>query len=204
MAALKQRQGAQRQGANSSIAAIVTHPLRSRCWTVLAERVASPNELKDILAASLGDVSYHVGVLKKLGVVELVRTEPRRGAVEHFYRAIERPTIEETEYAVMSRQEREDFDLLTAQLAFADVSSSFEQGTFCRRTNHALIRVPTEVDEEGFEELHQASKEFLEKVYDIQAASAERMSNETDAESIPVTALAMSFEKPARPEATGT
>jgi hypothetical protein len=196
MAALKQRQGAQRQGANSSIAAIVTHPLRSRCWTVLAERVASPNELKDILAASLGDVSYHVGVLKKLGVIELVRTEPRRGAVEHYYRAIQRPSIEEDEYAAMSMEDREGFDRRIAQLAFADVSTAFEQGTFCERANHAMIRVPTEVDDAGFEELHQASKAFLEKVYDIQAASAQRTSEDPEAASIPVTALAIFFEMP--------
>ena len=35
----------------------------------------------------LRSVAYHVRVLKKLGCIELVETLPRRGAVEHVYRA---------------------------------------------------------------------------------------------------------------------
>lgn len=34
---------------------------------------------------TLGMASYHVRELLKAGLVELVRTEPRRGAVAHFY-----------------------------------------------------------------------------------------------------------------------
>jgi predicted transcriptional regulator len=44
-----------------------------------------------VIAAELGldlrGVAYHVRVLKKLGCIELVGTQPRRGAVEHVYRA---------------------------------------------------------------------------------------------------------------------
>ncbi len=35
----------------------------------------------------LGNVSYHVRALLDDGLVELVRTEQRRGALAHFYRA---------------------------------------------------------------------------------------------------------------------
>jgi hypothetical protein len=194
MAALKQS-----RGSTSSIAAIVNHPLRARCWIVLVERVASPNELKDLLGATIGDVSYHVDVLKKLGVIELVKTEPRRGAVEHFYRAIERPTVSDDDYASMSLEDRTEFDRNICRLAFADVTASFDAGTFCRRVDHAAIRVPTVVDEEGWKELNTAYTEMLERIFDIQAASAERMSHDPEATSIPLTALAMFFEMPERP-----
>jgi hypothetical protein len=36
-------------------------------------------------------VSYHVRILARLGLIELVRTTPRRGAVEHHYRSLPRP-----------------------------------------------------------------------------------------------------------------
>jgi DNA-binding transcriptional ArsR family regulator len=34
---------------------------------------------------ALGVISYHVRMLLGYGVIKLVRTEPRRGAVEHYY-----------------------------------------------------------------------------------------------------------------------
>jgi hypothetical protein len=67
------------------------HPLRLRILEhlLLGEpgAVASPNELSKELDAPLGNVSYHVGKLHEQGLLELVKTEPRRGAVEHFYGA---------------------------------------------------------------------------------------------------------------------
>lgn len=55
----------------------------------------SPNQLANLIDIPLGNISYHVGMLAGTRgksrfadspVLELVRTEPRRGAVEHFYR----------------------------------------------------------------------------------------------------------------------
>lgn len=53
----------------------------------------SPNLLARDLGEPLGNVSYHMSVLaghkkskfRSDPLVKLVRTEPRRGAVEHFY-----------------------------------------------------------------------------------------------------------------------
>jgi DNA-binding transcriptional ArsR family regulator len=45
------------------------------------------------LGAPLGVVSYHVRRLEALGLVKLVRREPRRGAVEHYYRTTGWPRI---------------------------------------------------------------------------------------------------------------
>lgn len=65
----------------------VAHPLRARILAGLAGEARSPNELAAEFDEPLGNVSYHVVVLRDLGMVELVDTAPRRGAVEHFYRA---------------------------------------------------------------------------------------------------------------------
>lgn len=45
----------------------------------------SPSGLSTGLEEPLGNVSYHMRFLADRGLVRLVRTEPRRGAVEHFY-----------------------------------------------------------------------------------------------------------------------
>lgn len=52
---------------------------------VHAHGVASPSEIAERLVEPLGNVSYHVKVLCRAGLLELAREAPVRGAVEHFY-----------------------------------------------------------------------------------------------------------------------
>jgi DNA-binding transcriptional ArsR family regulator len=68
----------------------LTHPLRVKALKVLTQRTASPSELSYELEEPLGNVSYHVKTLLEYDCVKLVKTEPRRGAVEHYYRATPR------------------------------------------------------------------------------------------------------------------
>lgn len=64
----------------------LAHELRVEMLAVLDEREASPRELAKLLDESLSQVSYHTKVLMDYGIIELTRSEPRRGAIEHFYR----------------------------------------------------------------------------------------------------------------------
>lgn len=65
----------------------MSHPLRFRIQAVLIERPqASPNELSKLLEEPLTNVSYHVRQMHEHNLLELVDTEPRRGALEHYYR----------------------------------------------------------------------------------------------------------------------
>src|SRR3954469_4187972 len=83
------------------IAKALAHPLRARILQRLGERVASPAELAVELDASLGVVSYHVRMLHDYAGVELVRTEPRRGALQHFYRATARPNLDAEQWRTL-------------------------------------------------------------------------------------------------------
>lgn len=74
---------------------VLAHPTRVRILRRMDELVRrhgrgkalrSPSELADELHEPLGNVSYHVRFLVEGGVLELAKTEPRRGAVEHYYR----------------------------------------------------------------------------------------------------------------------
>jgi DNA-binding transcriptional ArsR family regulator len=62
-------------------------PQRRRILRALhdAGEARSPNELSKAFEISVGHVSYHVKVLKECGALALTDTQPRRGAVEHFY-----------------------------------------------------------------------------------------------------------------------
>lgn len=85
-------------GGDSQAAKALAHPLRAQILAELVEE-ASPKTLARRLKQPLGSVSYHVGVLQNLGCVELTRTRPVRGALEHFYRARVRVRIELEEIA---------------------------------------------------------------------------------------------------------
>ena len=65
----------------------VAHPLRVEILEALVSKgEMSPTEIAAELQSKPGNVSYHVNVLRECEVIELVRTEPRRGALEHYYR----------------------------------------------------------------------------------------------------------------------
>src|SRR5258707_12612961 len=91
----------------TTLAAIVAHPTRVRCFSILAERIASPVEIAQEIGKDVGHVGYHVRKLQELNLIELVDERPVRGAVEHFYRAIARPIFDENEFAALSMEERE-------------------------------------------------------------------------------------------------
>jgi DNA-binding transcriptional ArsR family regulator len=65
----------------------VGHPLRRQMLAILATGEASAKEIAQQMGMALPNVSYHVAVLRDLGLLELVRETPRRGAIERHYRA---------------------------------------------------------------------------------------------------------------------
>jgi hypothetical protein len=69
-----------------------THPLRVSILEVLnldGGRTLSPKDLSHELQAPLSTVNYDVTELAKAGLVEIVGEQQVRGAVEHFYRAVD-------------------------------------------------------------------------------------------------------------------
>lgn len=69
------------------LAKALSNDVRARALELLAEGAKSPKQIAAEMKLDLRSVAYHVRVLKKLGCIELVETLPRRGAVEHVYRA---------------------------------------------------------------------------------------------------------------------
>jgi DNA-binding transcriptional ArsR family regulator len=64
----------------------LSHPVRLRAVLALDRDTSSPTVLASQLGVPLGTMSYHVRCLAALGLLELVSSRPRRGALEHLYR----------------------------------------------------------------------------------------------------------------------
>jgi DNA-binding transcriptional ArsR family regulator len=84
-----------------AMAKVLAHPLRQDILIVLNERVASPREISDKLGEPLANVAYHVRTLRDNDLIELAKTEQRRGAVEHYYRALQRPFLSDSDWEGM-------------------------------------------------------------------------------------------------------
>lgn len=68
---------------------LLRHPLRRELLRLYVKESGSlsPKQLSDFTKKHLSLVSFHVRELAKHGAVELIETRPRRGSVEHFYKA---------------------------------------------------------------------------------------------------------------------
>src|ERR1700744_4767897 len=193
MAALKKV-----RGPSKSTAAILSHTLRGQCWYALTERTMSPKELADELKAPLSDVSHHVRVLRELNAIELVRTEPVRGAVAHYYRSVERPQISSAGIETMTEEEILNDATQIVQMGFADLGHSLDTGKLAERAHPAAMRYHMDLDEEGLAKVAGLFEGLMEALYEAQAESDERRGPDTP--SIKSTALAFFFESPQREE----
>lgn len=164
------------------IAKAVSHPLRRDVLDLIIERgEASPNEAAAALGASLGTVSYHVQILRELGCVELVRTEPRRGALEHFYRASIEAFVDDTQWGKLPLAVRRQLAGQTTGELMQEMGAAARAGGFDRQGVH-VDRMPLRLDETGWTELSDLLVTTLERAAEIQRRSDERHADQEDVE----------------------
>ena len=120
---------------------------------ILNERVASPNEIAEEIEERLPNVSYHVRALLDLGCIELVDTAQRRGAVEHYYRAVVRPFFSDRDWKRLPRLGRQAISDSILQILWDDLSEAIKAGTFEGRPDRHLTHSRLVLDEEGWREL---------------------------------------------------
>lgn len=176
------------------VAFVIQHPIRIDALSVLNERVASPSEIAKLCDADLNKVGNHVRALADAGCIEEVKTEIKRGAVEHFYRASLRPHIGDAEWALLSEPARLEISGLVFQAIIAEGLGALRAGTFDARVDRHLSWSMLTLDDEGWSELTTEQAESLERIEAIQARSYERMVHSKE-EGTDVIAAAMSFER---------
>src|SRR5215467_14634391 len=148
------------------IAKALAHPLRARILQRLGERVASPGDLAVELGAPLGVVSYHVRMLRDYECVELVRTEPRRGALQHFYRATARPQLDESQWRTLPSGLRRELSGETIKDLMDDLGQAADAGML-DDPEVVVTRTPLELDERGWRKLNKLLARTLEQALTI-------------------------------------
>jgi len=182
-----------KSGVDQKLVKALAHPLRVEILAILNERMASPNELSKELEEGLSQVSYHVKVLKDFECIEMVKTEPRRGAVEHYYRATERAFLTDRDWQTLPDSVKPGVSSSALKVILADVVGALEGGTFDARDDRHISWTPGVVDEQGWEESAELVAETLDRLIAIHSASAKRLAKSGEA-GIPATAVLMNYE----------
>ena len=153
----------------------LAHPLRVRILSILETRdMASPNEMAAELDVSLGVMSYHVRRLHALGFLELVKRTPRRGAIEHHYRAKARPRVSDDVWAETPGIVKRAMVGATLQQITGHVNAAAAGGGFERPEAH-LSRTVLMLDDEGWAQLAAEMVRWVDVVERIEAESQERI-----------------------------
>ena len=169
--------------------------MRARILVILNERVASPNEIAELIDERLPNVSYHVRALLDLGCIELVDTAQRRGAIEHYYKAIVRPFFTDSDWKRIPRSGRQAISDTALQVIWEDVSQAVKAGTFDARPDRYLTHSPMVLDEEGWSELHRVMSEAFSEVEKIESQSARRLKRSKEP-GVSTKVVLMQFESP--------
>ena len=151
----------------------ISHPIRHRVLVLLNERIASPNEIANEIGESLGRVSYHVRQLAEVGAIELVRTEPRRGAVEHFYRAAARAWFSDRDWARLPKTTRRGIAGQNLERIGADVLAAARSEGFDHDQTHISYTL-LDLDEAGMTAMSELLSETLDRALAIHEEAAGR------------------------------
>jgi len=158
---------------------IISHPIRIEVLRVLQDRPASPKELAAALGESINNVSYHFKYLHLEGCIEIVATESRRGAIEHYY---------------CGKESAADSGVSVRNLV-GEAVRALNAGSFDSRADNAVSWTAMRLDEEGWRELRERQAAWVREMEEIKAKAAERLSEDGSTASQVVVGV-MCFETP--------
>jgi DNA-binding transcriptional ArsR family regulator len=184
----------QEESLNQKLIKALAHPLRVRILAFMNDRPWSPRELEQELGEGLSQVSYHVKVLRDFELISLTKTEPRRGAVEHFYRATERAFIPGGMAKHIPKSGRRIMYSDVMEEIDKDVAASLKSGRFDERDDYHVSWTTADLDGKGREDAEKLCDEFVERYLNLDVESAKRRAeSDGEPEHIPTSAALLMF-----------
>jgi DNA-binding transcriptional ArsR family regulator len=191
----KRSRAKSKRGVNQDLVKSLAHELRAEILAILNERMASPNELAKELDEGLSQVSYHVKVLKDYKVITLVKTEPRRGAVEHYYRATSRAFLTDRDWHELPDSVRVGMSADLFQAIVDDAVAAMEGETFDDREDRHLSWTPMMLDEKAWTELQSLLGTTLKQAMKLNTEAAKRLAKSKE-EGISASVAMLAYEVP--------
>ena len=152
------------------------HVLRQHILLAAVAGEVSPSGLSKTLDEGLSQVSYHVKVLRDDcdGIIEETRTEPRRGAVEHYYRASAKTLFPAKTWRQLKKGLRAVVGAGQASDLFNDLAEALKAGKLQGAHDH-ITRTPLVLDAEGERNVKAIAERATKEVEAEQRAAAKRL-----------------------------
>jgi len=169
----------------------VGHRIRINALTIFNERVASPNEVSKEIREDLNQVIHHVKGLLEAGCIELVKTEPRGGAVEHFYRAVRRPELSDEEWEVLPDEDKRAIATAGLRNLFGEGLASVHVGKMSTDPDMRVWWKAANLDAQGRKEAAEEQAETIKRQLQIEVQSNKRMAEAGEDHVAPSTVIAV-------------
>lgn len=176
---------------------LLQNPGQYAALAVLIERPASKSDVAKELGVPVKKSDYDVRQLEKMGFVEAIGTEKRRGIPATIYRAVLRPVFSSEEWERLSQDERERYVLWAQQLVLRDIAVAWRARTFQARAESHASRSPLRVDELGWTKINKGLDDLLALTREAEVESVGRAREAGDESKLINMRVAMfSFEMP--------
>jgi DNA-binding transcriptional ArsR family regulator len=142
--------------------------------SILLEREASPKELAAEFGIPLANVAYHIQVLRKLKLIRLVKKTPRRGAVEHHYKADKGAYINDSVWGETPGVVKETMVASALREVGRDVADAAAMGGFDAEDMH-FSRSRLVLDQKAWDELSGLLERALDRGHELEQEAAERL-----------------------------
>lgn len=179
------------------------HPLRRRILAALDGRVASPSELAVEFDEQIGNISYHFKTLERLGLIELVETAPRRGAIEHLYRAACVTYVPGEVLAAMPEPVRQLIIHTWFRKRQEEILAAIEAGGFDGEEKQAL-RARLTLDEKALRRLGRKLEDVHQYALRLQAESEARLATGGEPKSATVVLMLFGAADPPKEDGKGS
>ena len=156
------------------MAEALSDPLRTQIYFSVAERPgATIAQIANRVDEAERRVRHQIERLVELGLLEVDSETRRRNTRERHYRVLVTPTVEH--YGDWGEDGRRKVSLsMVRQLVF-DLSRASRDARFGTLEGHTAIRIPGEVDPEGWDALAQVMRRALEEAEEVMFDSAARL-----------------------------
>jgi DNA-binding transcriptional ArsR family regulator len=173
----------------------LAHPLRVSILSALEHRIASPSQLAEELDVPLPNLSYHIRMLVQLDLLKLVKTRPRRGAIEHYYQAKGRVVVSDKAWGQVPALVKEAMVSAALKQAGEFVEAGAARHGF-EDTHAHLSRQALQLDAKAWQELSKRVSALHEYAVELQRESEKRRAESDHYDEVDAGLVMMLFRAP--------
>lgn len=173
----------------------LAHPLRVSILSALEHRIASPSQLAEELEVPLPNLSYHIRMLVQLDLLKLVKTRPRRGAIEHYYQAKGQVLVSDRAWAEVPTLVKEAMVGAKLRQSAELVEAAAARGGF-EDEDAALASTSLKLDAKAWGQLSGRLQEVYEYAKQLQSEAAGRRNDSDHLDEVDAGLVMMLFRAP--------